>query len=159
MTKKEQSEQEEARATLREMFPPGSTVHTVLRHVSRSGMSRSISVLHSDDRGNISDVSWAVARATGNKFDRDRGGVKVGGCGMGMGFAVVYDLSWSLYRDGFGCIGDKCPSDDHSNGDRDHTPHGHRGTRYDATACFNGDKSSLEHWHSKGGYALRHCWV
>lgn len=159
MTKKEQSEQEEARATLREMFPPGSTVYTVLRHVSRSGMSRSISVLHSDDAGNISDVSWAVARATESKFDRDRGGVKVGGCGMDMGFAVVYDLSWSLYRDGFGCNGKNCPSNDHSNGDRDYTPHGHRGPKYDTTACANGDKSSLSHWHAEGGYALRHRWV
>lgn len=159
MTKKEQSEQEEARVTLREVFPPGSTVHTVLRHVSRSGMQRSISCLSGGADGGVQDWSWAVARAIGMKFDRDRGGVKIGGCGMDMGFAIVYDLSYALYGEGFGCIGEGCPSNDHSNGDRDYTPHGHRGALYDARACAKGDKSSLCHWHKEGGYSLRQRWV
>lgn len=36
-------------------------------------------------------------------------------------------ISRVLYPQGFGCIGEGCPSNDHSNGDRDYTPH--------ATAC------------------------
>ena len=39
------SEKEEALATLRQMLPPGSTVYTILRHVSRSGMRREISAV------------------------------------------------------------------------------------------------------------------
>lgn len=151
MTKSQQSEQNEARETLRRLFPPGSTVYTVLRHVSRSGMSRSISVLHQDADG-ISDVSYLVARALGEKLDRERGGVKVAGCGMDMGFSLVYNLSATLYPDGFGCVGEDCPSNDHSNGDRDYTPHGHR-----PPVCTGPE--SLFHWHNEGGYALRHRWI
>lgn len=157
MTKAQQSEQQEARETLRKLFPPGSRVGTILRHVSRSGMSRSISVVTQDSDG-IQDVSYLVARALGDKIDRDRGGVKVGGCGMDMGFSLVYNLSATLYPEGFGCVGEnrekreRCPSCDHNNGDRDYTPHGHRPPVYTGP-------ESLHHWHRDGGYALRHYWI
>src|SRR5262245_5305389 len=108
---------------LRELLPPGSTAWTVLRHVSRSGMSRAIDVYHIHD----SDRDWLsyrVAAVTGFTFSEKREALSVGGCGMDMGFHVVYTLSRVLYRDGFGCIGDGCPSNDHSNVDRDYTPHG-----------------------------------
>lgn len=140
---RKQAERDEAIAQLRGLLPPGSTVHTVLRHVSRSGMSRSISpVISWDDVP--SDVSWLVARALGEKVDR-YGGITLGGGGMDMGFALVYNLSSALYPDGFTCIGtgdpdvwgSRCPSNDHSNGDRDYSPHAHR----------------------SGGYALRQAWL
>ena len=54
-----------------------------------------------------------------------------------MGFAVIYELSQALFPKGFECIGEKCPSNDHSNGDRDYTPH----------------------HHNSGGYALKHRWM
>lgn len=136
MQSKSSAERDAAVAELREMFPAGSTVHTVLRHVSRSGMSRSISVVVCDSDG-IRDVSYLVARALGDRIDRDRGGVKVGGCGMDMGFHLVYNLSATLYPDGFQCCGERCPSNDHLNGDRDYTPH----------------------VHGSGGYALRQRWL
>lgn len=147
-TKKEQKEQErtEAIAKLRELLPPGSTVHTVVKHVSRSGMSRSIVPIIVWD-GEPTDVSWLVARVLDAKVDQRNGGVKVGGCGMDMGFHLVSTLSYYLYPDGFGCIGEngreRCPSNDHSNGDRDYTPHG----------------GKVQHWHRSGGYALRHKWL
>lgn len=173
MTKAQQSEQNEARETLRKLFPPGSRVGTILRHVSRSGMSRSISVVVQDEDG-IRDVSYLVARALGDKIDRDRGGVKVGGCGMDMGFSLVYNLSATLYPEGFGCVGADpyyrvhCPSNDHTNGDRDYTPHCYQGN-----AWYPGDVEKLPsgpvddtrtggnyvHWHRNGGYALRHYWI
>lgn len=96
----------EARDYLRELFPVGSVVPVLVRHVTSSGMSRSISVLHGDGDGNVTDVSWSVARATGSKLDDRHGGVKVGGAGMDMGFALVYDLARTLYRDNFHCIGE-----------------------------------------------------
>lgn len=88
--------QQQAAEYLRTLFPPGATVATVLLHASRSGMSRSIGVLAVKD-GEIRDVSWAVARVLDWRFDRDRGGVKVRGCGMDMGFHLVYELSATLY--------------------------------------------------------------
>lgn len=135
----------EAIAELRKRFPIGSSVPVVLRHVSSSGMSRAISVLD----GDLNDVSYLVARATGDKVDQRHGGIKIGGCGMDMGFALVYGLSRTLYRDDFYCMGDgpapapSCPSNDHCN-DRPRNAPGN----FDATRL-----------HSDGGYALRHRWI
>lgn len=130
---------------LREWLKPGDTVYTILRHVSRSGMSRSIALVKPDD-DDMTDLTWSAAKAgVGSGLDRDRGGVKMGGCGMDMGFALVYELSHVLFPDGFGCIGKGCPSNDHSNGDRDYRPHD--------VAVEN------HHWHRSGGYALRHRWL
>lgn len=144
---------------LRALFPPGSTVYTVLRRVARSGMSRHISVVAHDTDG-PSDVTWLVARALDVRMDRDTGGLKVSGCGMDMGFHVAYNMSRCLYSAGYGCLGEgngygtRCPSNDHSNGDRDYTPHGHRKPIHDPN-----DPGALTHWHQDGGYALRHRWL
>lgn len=97
MTKAQQSEREAARETLREYFPPGSTAYTILRHVSRSGMSRSISVIVIDNENEPIDVSFLVARLLGWRLDHERGGVKVSGFGMDMGFHLVYEMSCALY--------------------------------------------------------------
>lgn len=132
----ETDERRNAVAQLRGIFPPGSAAKTILRHVTASGMGRSISVISPAD---CEDVTWLVSRATGDKLDHKRGGIKVGGCGMDMGFALVYNLSRALYPDGFTCSGINpiCPSNDHSNGDRDFSPHMHR----------------------DGGYAIRQRWL
>lgn len=37
---------DEARKRLKEVLKPGDTVYTILRHVSRSGMTRHISLVH-----------------------------------------------------------------------------------------------------------------
>jgi hypothetical protein len=132
---------EEAREQLREMFPPGSTAKTILRHVTSSGMGRSISVISPE----CEDITWLVMRAGDfGRFDDRNGGIKRGGCGMDMGFDLVYSLSRTLYRDGFECAGagevsfhTACPSNDHSNGDRDYSPH----------------------HHSDGGYAISQRWL
>lgn len=137
-----QSDSEKAAAQLRELLPAGSTVQTILRHVSRSGMTRAISPVVNGE-----DVTWMVCRAFPAHFKRDNrhDGVRMQGAGMDMGFELVYVLSSLLYPEGFECIGDGgpdtwprlCPSNDHSNGDRDYAPH----------------------HHSSGGYALRHRWL
>lgn len=64
MTKAEKAERAEAIERLRGIFPVGSTVYTILRHVSRSGMQRSISVMANSD-GHIWDASGIVAKALG----------------------------------------------------------------------------------------------
>ena len=154
MTKKEKAEQQaNAVAKLREMLNPGDTVYTILRHRSRSGMSRRISTV-AVIGGRIADLDYLVARALDYRVHRD-GGLIVGGCGMDMGFHVVYNLARVLFSAGFGCTGEesylrRCPSNDHSNGDANYTPNGHRGPLYTP-----GDKSTLRHWHADGGYALR----
>jgi len=127
---------QEAQEYLRKVLKPGDTVYTVLRHVSRSGMTRDIDCYAMID--NVPQwISYSVATACAMSFNSRRDAIRIGGCGMDMGFSIVYDLSRVLYRDAFKCIGEGCPANDHSNGDRDYTPHR----------------------HSDGGYALRHRWM
>lgn len=128
---------------LRGMFPIGSTVHTVLRHVSQSGLTRAISVVRVEN-GQVYDASYLVARALGMKLDLNWSGIKVGGVGMDMGYHLVYSLSRALYADGFPCTGHdhgekRCPSNDHFN---ESTP--------------NYVESRI---HSDPGYALKHRWI
>lgn len=163
MTKKEQSEQNEARETLRGILKPGQTVYTILRHVSRSGMQRSISLLVQEPDG-MREISYLVARAMDYKIDRDRGGIKAGGCGMDMGFSLVYNLGYCLYPDGYGCAGERCQSSDHTNGDRDYTRHESAKAEQalaQRVAGFVTATASEQtgHWHRDGGYAFRHLWL
>lgn len=113
MTKYTVKDREEALAQLRELLHPGDTVHTILRHVSRSGMLRHISPIVLTKDG-PRYVDWAVAHAVGLPL-AERDGIKVGGCGMDMGFHLVYELSHVLFPDGFDCIGEGCPANDHVN--------------------------------------------
>jgi hypothetical protein len=83
--------------SLRKWCPPGTTVYTVLRHVSASGMMRGIDVYVIVDN----EPRWLsrpVSRVLGIPFDEKRECLRVGGCGMDMGFHVVYELSSHLYR-------------------------------------------------------------
>lgn len=105
-TQKQQAENErqEAIELLRHAFPIGSTVHTVVRHVSSSGMQRAISVLLAatfSGQDEIRDVSGWVADATGRKMHPRSQGVKCDGTGMDMAFDLVYSLSRVLYDDGY----------------------------------------------------------
>lgn len=97
----------ESRKMLERFIKPGQTVYTVLRHASRSGMMRHISLVvptgvsdgvRSDM--DMQDVSGWAAHLMGMKRDDSSGGIKVGGCGMDMGFHLVYNLAWAMYGKG-----------------------------------------------------------
>ena len=105
---------EQSKADLRQLIKPGETVYTCLRRVSGSGMSRQISVhiplieLQSvapkdgEKRKNkkvavIRDISNYVATVIDYRQNDRSGALVVGGCGMDMGFHVVYSLGRSLY--------------------------------------------------------------
>jgi len=146
-TRKQQEAAAKAADTLRETYglQPGSMVWTLVRHVSRSGMSRDISVYLASpwDEG-VENVSRLVAEATGYRYNRDNEAVRVGGVGMDMGFAIVYDLSRAIFRDGFLCSGElDCPANDHVN---------ERGEARKA-GVRKGRK------HSDPGYALSQRWM
>lgn len=93
MTKK-QREQEEARVELRKLCPPGTTIYTSLRHVSRNGMYRLIQV-HIIRNNEPRWLSSLVARALGCRLKHDAVGIS--GCGMDMGFHLVHSLSYALH--------------------------------------------------------------
>lgn len=138
MSKASDRERESAIAKLRDWLTPGDTVYTILRSHSRSGMSRTIGLVLLRDGADL-HPNWAAATAIGMPLDRHREGIRVGGCGMDMGFHLVYELSSVLFRDGFDCLGDRCPSNDHSN-------------------YRKGGPPCPTH-HTDGGYALRHRWL
>lgn len=149
-------EREDAAEKLRKILKPGDTVQCVLRHVSRSGMQRVIDLyaLDTDNDGRcvLRWIGGLVARACDMRYDQARNGIVAGGCGMDMGFYLVYELGATLWGDGYGCIGEQCRSNDHSNGDRDRTPHG----ELIDDQTFSG---RAQHWHRDGGYALKHEWI
>jgi hypothetical protein len=126
------TEKAEAIARLKTLLKPGKTVYTILRHRSASGMSRSISLVIAGKDG-IQDITFWAARAMGYKMDASNSGMKVGGCGMDMGFHLVYHLGRVLFPKGF------IPS---KAGKR----HGRNGTPADQR-------------DTDGGYALNHDWL
>lgn len=99
LTKAQQQEQEEAKQELLRILKPGQTVYTNLRHVSKSGMSREISLHIVDDDKDVRDITWLVAGALGDKIGPNYG-IKIGGCGMDMGFPLVYSLGSRLWPEG-----------------------------------------------------------
>ncbi len=102
-----EKEKQDAVRELREILKPGDTVYTKLEHVSRSGMSRVISPYIIRDNEPVC-LEWKVGKAlgwpltpTGSRHE----GIRVSGCGMDMGFHLVYTLSRVLFPDGFMCKG------------------------------------------------------
>ncbi len=128
---------------------PGDRLSTIVTHVSKSGMSRSIQVLRVEG-GRIVDVSWAVAALLEMSVNGRHGGINIAGCGMDMTFEIVYLLGRVLFPNGFGEEGTG--------------PHGHkiRPPTKEAAAkakakgyTFRGRNGDTSGWETDGGYALR----
>ena len=94
-------ERVEAIESLRDLFAGDNSpvIHTILRHVSASGMTRDISLIYVKS-GAIHNITysaalaleWALSERSGNRA------IRVQGVGMDMGFHTVYTLSRVLYR-------------------------------------------------------------
>lgn len=48
----------------------------------------------------IRSIGYLAARAMDSTWDSDRGGIRMGGCGMDMGFAAVYNLGAAMWPKG-----------------------------------------------------------
>ena len=148
MARYSKTEREDAKARLLEMLSPGDTIYTVLRHVSKSGMMRAIDVyaFSPDPEYGTTKLrlSSLVAAAADMNYSEKHEAIRADGCGMDMGYHIMTNLGRALFPDGFGCTGkngrgtNRCPSNDHSNGDRDHTK---------------------GHEHKSGDYAFHHEWI
>lgn len=104
---------DQARSELRSIVPRGSTVYTILRHVSTSGMSRRISLVafrlvqagpgteiqpfHLDHKAITAGVGKAPRPVGGTRPQ----GIAITGAGMDMGFSLVYDLALLVHGDGY----------------------------------------------------------
>jgi hypothetical protein len=130
---------------------PGAKIYTCVKHVSASGMSRRISLYivcpttRTNDRGRkettheIVDITGSVAHVLDYKRHKD-GGVVVGGCGMDMGFHVVYNLGRVLFPKGAPLA---------------FTSHGRRHQAKQA-AKLAGKRATTE---TDGGYLLKQEWL
>ena len=90
---------ESSKKYLIKLFRINRNVYTGLDHVSSSGMTRHISC-YVARRNEIINITWHISNVLGYRIAK-RKGLVVGGCGMDMGFSVVYDLSRTLYPKGF----------------------------------------------------------
>ena len=94
----------------------GTTIYCEMKYVSRSGMMRVIDLVVIRKNKPL-HVGYAAAQILGETWDHDRWGIRIGGAGMDMGFALVYALGHKLYPrgfkvDGVGRNGDRSGWDD-----------------------------------------------
>ena len=76
----------------------GMTVYTVLKHCSKSGMTRAISLKAVNKKsGDIIQLDYLAVKLGVGNFNKKHGGITVGGCGMDMGFDLVYRLSRKVF--------------------------------------------------------------
>lgn len=127
----------ESLAHLRRLCPPGTTVHTKLTHVSRSGMRREIAPIVFR-RGKVDDglyIWWHVAVVLGLAANgRSPGTVKVDGAGMDMGYHLVMNLSYALHG---------------------HEDHGADAIKHSQA----GRPFKPRRGHFRAGYSLNHRWI
>ena len=77
-----------------------TTIWVLCRHVSSAGATRVLSFFVVKDN-TIICIDWFLQDFLGYKSHKKFDGVVVKGCGMDMGFHVVYSLSRKLYDDGY----------------------------------------------------------
>ena len=154
MPKYSRKEVQEAFDTLRKRLKPGDTVHTILDNVSRSGMSRYIRVVVLRD-GEAMHPNYSVSVLLGYPRAKRGDGMRVGGCGMDMGFHIVHSLGYALFGE----------EAEHGAG---------KAANELRKAIYEADK---HYWHQQGktekpdwtkpgrewfggaGYALKHRWL
>jgi hypothetical protein len=141
-------------------------------------MCRHISVVKPyvrEDTGEIRflHLDYSVARVLGEPEASNRSGgpdgIKVGGCGMDMGFHLVYNLSYALWPAGFECIGPDCPANDHVNARNTHCAVCGAALEGEGSPLFShhrgrhpvcSSECASKPWvHRDGGYALNHKWL
>ena len=86
----------------------GATVYAIVRSVSASGMSRTMSLFAISSSGDgptdLYNITYHVARVLGKSLRDTRYGervIRVDGAGMDMVFATVYNLASALHGNGY----------------------------------------------------------
>lgn len=105
MTRHTKAEIAESLAKLREWIKPGDSIYLTVESVSRSGMSRWIKPRlarpYTDSTGrdvvDFSYPAWRIACVLGLRYDDKNSSVRMDGCGMDMGFALVSCLAQVLF--------------------------------------------------------------
>ena len=85
-------------------MPKGTTLYTVLRRVSRSGMTRFIDVILWQDnqpRQVVVRESTDCTKDAQTALEKWGADYKVTGCGMDMGFDLIYRLGYLIKGNGY----------------------------------------------------------
>lgn len=102
-TASKQVKKQEALDRLKALIGKGETVYTVLRSVSKSGMSRRIDFYVIKEDKPIW-ITGSVAEVLGLRYSMDdwskQKGAGVSGCGMDMGFHCVHNLAIAVLCNG-----------------------------------------------------------
>ncbi|WP_333674904.1 hypothetical protein [Glutamicibacter sp.] len=137
----------EALEKLHRLLRPGDTLYTILRHSAASGMFRRVSVYHIGTEGEPQWLDGYISIALGLKLKPDVEGLPAPGCGLDVGFEIVYNLGRAMFPTGTPCVGANCASNDHTNGQ----PRLKNPNRSAALRVATG--------HRDGGYTFRHRWL
>ena len=121
----------EAKSYLLSILKPGTEVYTSVKQVAKSGMSRTMT-LHIVQDGRICGITYSAAVVLGEVQQNDSS-IRIHGCGMDMGFEVVYRLSRRLFPDGF--------------------------KPRDAGKDYGRNGTSADDIDKDGGYALKQRWL
>ena len=76
------------------------TVYVIIRNVSRTGMQRKMD-FYAVQHGRNRYLTGYVASALGLRRDKETGACLIHGAGMDMAFGTVYELSQTLFGDGY----------------------------------------------------------
>lgn len=100
----------EALAYLKRNLNEGDTVFYIVKNVSNSGMYRHIDFytfkvkdVFEEGENRVQKVwlSGAISKVLGYPLKEKTQSLGVSGCGMNMGFAVIYNLAEVLFGDGY----------------------------------------------------------
>jgi energy-converting hydrogenase Eha subunit A len=94
------SEQAKALEFLRRFLRKGTTIYTVLRHVSTSGTSRFIDLYVMKQNKPIR-LTWSASVILEWTYSRPREALCVNGCGTDVGFHAVYTLADIILGNGY----------------------------------------------------------
>ena len=110
MAKANKQQVKEARELLQKNVQKDDTIFFVVKRVSNSGMYRHIDFYKFDVKDTFEEgenrvrkvwLSSAIAKVLGYSFKEQTQSVGVQGCGMDMGFSVIYNLAHNLFDDGY----------------------------------------------------------
>jgi len=82
---------------LKRLLGQTKKVYCVLKYRSSSGMNRVIS-FHTIKDNELYNLDYNISKILNYSYSDSYDGLKVDGCGMDMGFSVVYNLSAKLYK-------------------------------------------------------------
>lgn len=86
---------------VKKLVTPGDTLYTILRHVSRSGMSRRVSVICIKENQARCLDSEVELLTHFKRVNRGKEGLVVHGVGGDVGFEVVHALADAVFGDGY----------------------------------------------------------